>query len=139
MSFSIGGSLTPRLGDHESMRELTTDELTSELNNLDGSNGWGISEYRKDLVITKEKLIATVMNLVDIHGSYPVGMSLDSDFSYIVVRNINGTFTFAYSTEVSMLNYKKILQPATSLRKSVENLVTSLFRDHLNKIKVIGH
>ncbi len=120
------------------IRELSTEEVCAELTHLDSSNGWGITEYRDGVLISRKKLISAIASLIELHGSYPIGKGQNSDFTFLITKDSDGLYIFGYTMEVSMLNYKKFFDQPAPLTNCVERLASQWFQDHLNKIKIIN-
>lgn len=119
------------------MKELTTEQLRSELLNLDNSNGWGV-DFKPGVYVRRNKLVAEIESLVEEFGSFPTDQSLESEYDTIIVRNTDGSYTYGIRHEVSMLNYKKIEESGESLSNYAHQLAKFFFNTHINKIKVLG-
>tara|TARA_R110001632_G_scaffold214612_2_gene341362 strand:- start:842 stop:1201 length:360 start_codon:yes stop_codon:yes gene_type:complete len=119
------------------MKELTSEELRSELLNLDSSNGWGV-DCRLGVCVRRKKLVAEVEGLVEEFGSFPINQTLESEYNTIIARNSDGSYTYGIRYEVSMLNYQKFEESGESLNSYANQLATFFFSNHINKVKVLG-
>jgi len=120
------------------LRQLTDEEVLTELNNLDGTNGCAAEEYREGVAVTMEAIIRNVIALVEEHGSYPVEVSRDSDFWFLLSKLENGEYELLENWERA--NF--VVETSRSVGEPVElyagRLAWPMFRKHLNGVRVIG-
>jgi len=118
------------------MRSLSEEEVLYELQHLDETNGWGVNTYRDGVTVSLNQLVCGVIKLVEQHGSYPAQKTRDSEFWFLIIKELSGTYTLGETYEASMLNYKKDFWSGEPLEKYAIRLVSSMFRVHINSIQV---
>jgi hypothetical protein len=118
------------------MRSLSEEEVLYELQHLDETNGWGVNTYRDGVAVSLNQLVCGVIKLVEQRGSYPAKKTRDSEFWFLIIKELSGTYTLGETYEASMLNYKKDFWSGEPLEKYAIRLVSSMFRVHINSIQV---
>ncbi|NKB35880.1 MAG: hypothetical protein GKR93_01750 [Gammaproteobacteria bacterium] len=119
------------------LRELSDNEIQAELSNLGDSTGWG-TEYRNDVMVTMEGIVRNIMALVENHGSFPLGVSLESDYWFLLRKLSSGEYELLEHWERANFVVETDKWSGNELEKFTRQLAWPMFRNHLNGIRVIG-